>query len=77
MRILAFLVVMLAAALAVGAYSMLNGAGFGTTTMRVIGTLVVLQVAYFLFLLGYGLLSPLAKKRRPEETSKKVSRSEP
>ena len=46
MRILVFLLGMVAAAVIVGIASALSGAGMGTTILRVIGTLIIAQVLY-------------------------------
>ncbi len=63
MRILVFLLGMIAAAVIVGVASALSGAGLGTTILRVIGTLIIAQVLYVIAVFALS-----RSKAAPDET---------
>lgn len=65
MRLLVFVIFMVVAAAFIGVASYMAGAGAWTITWRVVATLIVLQVVYFLLLLLVSFLSP------PKPTSAK------
>ncbi len=68
LRLPVFAIFLGVCALIIGAWSLYGGAGFGTTILRVILTLVVLQVGYFLVLLVIGSL-PEGEQTSTTETA--------
>jgi hypothetical protein len=64
MHVAVFFLVNVAVALTVGAMSWFQGFGVGIIALRVIGTLIVLQAAYALWVIVITHLSPRETKRR-------------
>jgi exopolysaccharide production repressor protein len=73
MRLAAFVIVMLAAAGGVGVWSYMNGATSGTIMLRVVITIIALQVVYFLLLVLAGLLP---KSKTPAALNHGMNRSD-
>ena len=67
MRLVLFLVVNIAVALAVVVLSVLQDQSLGTITLRVIGALVAVQLLYVLWLLAMAWLNPAKTEEKTDE----------
>ncbi|SEK87619.1 hypothetical protein SAMN05443999_102449 [Roseovarius azorensis] len=66
-----FAAFLLVAMIAVGAWSLADGAGFATVALRVVVTAVVLQVGYFVMLMVFAYLPNASARSDTSRAQKK------